>query len=52
MENKESEFNKLVHAEANKFRSKEIKELLSKENPTEMEIELVNRWGKVFDYNI
>lgn len=44
----EIEFNKQVHKEASKFRHKRIKEVFSKDNPTEMEIELVNRWVEMF----
>lgn len=45
----EEEFKKSVHRDVSEWRNKKIKEIFSKENPSEMEIELVNRlieiWG-------
>ena len=45
----ETEFNQLVQREASKFRHDKIKEVFSKENPTESEIYFVNRWAEMFN---
>ena len=39
---------KKIHNEARKFRQEKIQEVFNKKNPTEMEIELVNRWAEMF----
>jgi len=48
----QKQFNKLIHGEASDFRRKKIKEIFEKDNPTEMEIELVNRWAEMFGRDI
>ena len=37
-----------IHKDAQAFRSKKIGEIFSKEKPTELEIEFVNRWAEMF----
>ena len=41
-----------IHKDAQSFRSKKIGEIFSKEKPTELEIEFVNRWAEMFKEDI
>ena len=41
-----------VNSDAQEFRKKKVTEVFSKENPTEIELEIVNRWVEMFKGDI
>jgi len=46
------EFSKKIHENASSYRKRKILEIFKKENPTEMQIELVNRWVEMFGVQV
>ena len=38
-----------IHKDAQAFRHRKMGEIFSKEKPTELEIEFVNRWAEMFE---
>ena len=48
MKKERKEFYENIRKEAKEFRRKKIKEIMEKENPTEMEISIIKSWTEYY----
>ena len=44
--------NNQIHKDAQAFRSKKIKEVFSKDKPSEIELEIITKWAEIYGNSI